>query len=73
MKRFLIAASMAFTLAGPVYTGQVLAKDVMDVADLVEQQGPAVVNVSTTKLVKRNGQAAPFVIPGGDEQLQESA
>jgi len=71
MKRFLIAASMAFTLAGPVYTGQVLAKDVMDVADLVEQQGPAVVNVSTTKLVKRNGQAAPFVIPGGDEQLQE--
>ena len=72
MKRFLIAASMAITLASPVLTAPVWAKDVVDVADLVEQQGPAVVNVSTTKLVKRSsGQAAPFVVPGGDEQLQE--
>lgn len=38
------------------------ARDVMDVADLVETQGPAVVNISTTKLMKSNaGQ------PGIDE------
>lgn len=71
MKKFLIATSMALTMATSALSVPVLAKDVMDVADLVEQQGPAVVNVSTTKLVKRNsGPGVPFVIPG-DEQMQE--
>lgn len=50
MKKLLIATSMAFTLATSAMSQPVWAKDVVDVADLVEQQGPAVVNVSTTKL-----------------------
>ena len=71
MKKFLIATSMVFTMATSALTVPVMAKDVVDVADLVEQQGPAVVNVSTTKLIKRNsGPGVPFVIPG-DEQMQE--
>ena len=70
MKKFLIATSMVFTLATSAMSQAVSAKDVVDVADLVEQQGPAVVNVSTTKLVKRGSGQAPFVMPG-DEQLQE--
>lgn len=70
MKKLLIATSMAFTLATSAMSQAVWAKDVVDVADLVEQQGPAVVNVSTTKLVKRGNGQAPFVMPG-DEQLQE--
>jgi serine protease Do len=47
-----------------------LAKDVMDVADLVEKQGPAVVNISTTTLVKRGAEGVPFGIPN-DQDLQE--
>jgi len=70
MKRFLIAVSMAVTMATSVWTGQSWAKDVVDVADLVEVYGAAVVNVSTTKMVKRGSQNAPLMIPG-DEQMQE--
>jgi len=43
---------------------------VMDVADLVEKQGPAVVNISTTKLVKRSQEGMPFVMPD-EEDMQE--
>jgi serine protease Do len=46
------------------------AKDVTDVADLVEKQGPAVVNISTTKLVKRGAEGFPFGAPD-DEDMQE--
>lgn len=71
MKKFLIATSMVLSMATTALTAPVMAKDVVDVADLVEQHGPAVVNVSTTKLIKRNsGPGVPFVIPG-DEQMQE--
>lgn len=71
MKRFLMATSMVLTLATAVVPYQAGAKDAVDVADLVEQHGAAVVNISTTKLVKRGGmQAAPFGMPG-DEQMQE--
>ncbi len=71
MKKFLIATSMVLTLATSAVSVPAMAKDVVDVADLVETHGPAVVNVSTTKLIKRNsGPAVPFVIPG-DEQMQE--
>lgn len=71
MRKFLIATSMVLSLATSAVSGPVMAKDVVDVADLVETHGPAVVNVSTTKLIKRNsGPAVPFVIPG-DEQMQE--
>ena len=71
MKKFLIVTSMVLTLATSAVSVPAMAKDVVDVADLVETHGPAVVNVSTTKLIKRNsGPAVPFVIPG-DEQMQE--
>ena len=43
-----------------------LAAEVVDVADLVEKQGPAVVNISTTKLTKRGPNGMP-----NDENMQE--
>ena len=65
MRTFLAAAALVFTLSAPA-----LAKDVVDVADLVEKQGPAVVNISTTKLVKRSQEGMPFVMPD-EEDMQE--
>ena len=57
--------ALAFALAAPAS-----AKDAVDVADLVEKHGPAVVNISTTKLVKRGGEGFPFAVPD-DEAMQE--
>ena len=65
MKTALATVALVFSLSAPA-----LAKDVMDVADLVEKQGPAVVNISTTKLVKRSPEGVPFAIPD-DEDMQE--
>ncbi len=65
MKMALASTALVFALTTPV-----LAKDVVDVADLVERHGPAVVNISTTKLVKRGAEGQPFVLPEG-EDLQE--
>jgi serine protease Do len=65
MRSFFATTALLFTLSTPA-----LAKDVMDVADLVEKQGPAVVNISTTKLVKRSQEGMPFVMPD-EEDLQE--
>ena len=65
MKTALVTTVLMFALTTPA-----LAKDVVDVADLVENQGPTVVNISTTKLVKRSPDGMPFVIPD-EEDLQE--
>ncbi len=65
MKSFLSMTALLFTLITPA-----VAKDAMDVADLVEKQGPAVVNISTTKLVRRGQEGMPFVMPDEDD-LQE--
>ena len=65
MRTALATMALLSTLAMPA-----LAKDALDVADLVEKQGPAVVNISTTKLVKRSPDAMPFAIPD-EEELQE--
>ena len=65
MKAALATTALVFALSAPA-----LAKDVVDVADLVEKQGPAVVNISTTKLVKRQAEGFPFVIPD-EEDMQE--
>jgi serine protease Do len=65
MRSFLAMTALLFTFTTPA-----LAKDVMDVADLVEKQGPAVVNISTTKLVRRSQEGMPFVMPD-EEDLQE--
>ena len=65
MKAVLATAALVLTLSMPTF-----AKDVVDVADLVEKQGPAVVNISTTKMVKRNPGGLPFVIPD-EADLQE--
>ena len=70
MRKFLVATSMVLAMATSTVAIETQAKDVVDVADLVEQHGAAVVNVSTTKLVKRGGQNMPFMVPG-DEQMQE--
>lgn len=65
MRTAMAGLALAATLSAPV-----LAKDVVDVADLVERQGPAVVNISTTKLVKRGQEGMPFVMPD-EEDMQE--
>lgn len=71
MRNFLIAATMVLATATSVASMEVMAKDVVDVADLVEQNGPAVVNVSTTKMVKSGGpQGMPFMGPQ-DPGMQE--
>ena len=62
MRNALAAIPLVSTLSAPAW-----AKDVVDVADLVEKQGPAVVNISTTKMVKRGLEGMPF----GDEDMQE--
>lgn len=65
MRTALAATALVFTLSAPA-----LAKEAMDVADLVETHGPAVVNISTTKLVKRGAEGFPFAAPD-DEAMQE--
>jgi serine protease Do len=64
MGKTLAATALVFALSTPA-----LAQNVMDVADLVERHGPAVVNISTTKMVKR-GEGLPFAMPD-DEEMQE--
>ncbi|MEW6590167.1 MAG: DegQ family serine endoprotease [Pseudomonadota bacterium] len=65
MRKTLATAALAFALTAPA-----LAKEVVDVADLVEAHGPAVVNISTTKLVRRGGDGFPFAVPE-QEDMQE--
>ncbi len=65
MRKALAATALVFALSGPA-----AAKEVVDVADLVETHGPAVVNISTTKLVKRGAEGFPFPIPQ-EEDMQE--
>ncbi len=65
MRTALVTMAMVSVLAMPAF-----AKDVVDVAELVEKQGPAVVNISTTKLVKRSPDGLPFAIPD-EEDMQE--
>ncbi|MDP3421102.1 MAG: DegQ family serine endoprotease [Thiobacillus sp.] len=65
MRAVLTTTALVFALSTPAS-----AREVMDVADLVEQHGPAVVNISTTKLVKRGAENFPFAMPN-DEEMQE--
>ncbi len=65
MRKVLTAIAMAGALWTPV-----LAEAAVDVADLVEKQGLAVVNISTTKLMKRGPNGMPFEMPD-DENIQE--
>ncbi|MHB1091557.1 DegQ family serine endoprotease [Thiobacillus sp.] len=62
MKNTLTAIALVFAVSVPA-----LAKDVMDVADLVAQEGPAVVNISTTTMVKRGQGGMSF----DNEDMQE--
>lgn len=72
MRVALAATALVFTLSAPAFTlsAPALAKEAMDVADLVETHGPAVVNISTTRLVKRGAEGFPFAVPD-DEAMQE--
>jgi serine protease Do len=65
MRAALAATALVFSLAAPAS-----AKEAVDVADLVETHGPAVVNISTTKLVKRGAEGLPFPMPD-EEEMQE--
>ncbi len=65
MRNTLAATALVFALVTPAS-----AREPVDVADLVEKQGPAVVNISTTKLIRRTPDSFPFVIPD-EEELQE--
>jgi len=65
MRKALAATALVFALSTPA-----LAREVMDVADLVETHGPAVVNISTTKMVKRGVEGMPFAVPD-EEDMQE--
>jgi len=65
MRAALAATALVFSLAAPAS-----AKEAVDVADLVEAHGPAVVNISTTKLVKRGAEGLPFPMPD-EEEMQE--
>jgi serine protease Do len=65
MRMALTTIAMVGALSAPAW-----AATVMDVADLVESQGPSVVNISTTTLAKRSVNGAS---PGmqGNEDMQE--
>ncbi len=65
MRTALATLALAFVLSAPA-----AAREPIDVADLVEKHGPAVVNISTTKVVKRSPDSFPFVIPD-EEEMQE--
>ena len=61
----LATTALMVTLVVPAW-----AKDLANVADLVEKEGPAVVNISTTKVVRRGQEGGAFPMPD-DEALQE--
>jgi serine protease Do len=65
LKSLMTTSALLFALSVPAH-----AKEVVDVADLVEKHGPAVVNISTTKMVKRGSENFPFVVPD-EEDMQE--
>ena len=67
MKNFLIPVALAFWSMLPL---QAQARDLPDFVELVEKQGPTVVNISTTQVVKgrRGGPQFPF---DGDDAAQE--
>jgi serine protease Do len=59
-------ASFAFLFAGWVHAAP---GPITDVADLVEKEGPAVVNISTTTLIPHGTKGMPFPMPGDDEMF----
>lgn len=65
IRTVLATTALMCTLVAPGW-----AKDRVNVADLVEKEGPAVVNISTTKVLRRGQDAGPFSTPE-DEALQE--
>ncbi|MCF8149128.1 MAG: DegQ family serine endoprotease [Burkholderiaceae bacterium] len=67
MKRILVALVVALST---LISFQSQARDLPDFTELVEQQGAAVVNISTTQVIKgrRGGHAFPF---DGDDAAQE--
>ena len=56
--------SFAFLFAGWACAAPL---PVMDAADLVEKEGPAVVNIATTKMIQPGAQGMPFAAPGDQE------
>ena len=65
MRMALATITLVGALSAPAW-----AADVMDVADLVEKQGPAVVNISTITITKRASNGMPLEMPD-NENIQE--
>lgn len=65
MRMALATIALVGELSAPAW-----ATDVMDVADLVEKQGPAVVNISTITITKRASNGMPLEMPD-NENIQE--
>lgn len=65
MRMALATITLVGALSAPAW-----ATDVMDVADLVEKQGPAVVNISTITITKRASNGMPLEMPD-NENIQE--
>ncbi len=67
MKKYFIALALAFSALSSIPTQ---ARDLPDFTELVEQQGAAVVNISTTQVIKGRRGVQPFPF-GDDEDAQE--
>ncbi|WP_374342398.1 DegQ family serine endoprotease [Azonexus sp.] len=66
MKRFV--AFVAFCLLNTLAVAQ--TRGLPDFSELAEQQGPAVVNISTTQVVRGQGQAMPFPFDENDPAFE---
>ena len=67
MKKFLIVVAVVFS---SIFSLQTQARDLPDFTELVEKQGAAVVNISTTQVIKGRRGGHPFQFEG-DEAAQE--
>ena len=67
MKKFLIVVAVVLS---SIFSLQTQARDLPDFTELVEKQGAAVVNISTTQVIKGRRGGHPFQFEG-DEAAQE--
>ncbi len=63
MKKFLVSVALAFWSMAPLQTQ---ARDLPDFVELVEKQGPTVVNISTTQVIKGRRGVPQFPFDGDD-------
>ncbi|MGA7179263.1 MAG: DegQ family serine endoprotease [Thiobacillaceae bacterium] len=64
IKTFIVSSAFLFASLAHATPGLVI-----DVADLVEKEGPAVVNISTTTLIPHGPRGMPFPMPNEDDMF----